>query len=160
MLEVRIASTANLKFVPMTSRVVEETEKGTRELRHSSPSGAFEHDAPGHNVHVTCHFIQVSVHNVESLLGTLSRPRSSGTCLAEESRDISGTKGGGVPHYRRKPRHEVASGYSTSQGGDQSDRAYGSMATLEQISLDTFATEDAHHPVECKFSKAPSRVQV
>ena len=28
---------------------------------------------------------------------------------AEESHEISGTKGSGVPHYRRKPRHEVAS---------------------------------------------------
>ena len=38
--------------------------------------------------------------NVESLLGTLSRPRSSGTCLRQRNR----TKSQGP-----KPRHEVAS---------------------------------------------------
>ena len=35
---------------------------------------------------------------------------------AEESHEISGTKGSGVPHYRRKPRHEVASEHQAHAG--------------------------------------------
>ena len=87
---------------------VEETEKGTRELRHSSPSGAFEHDAPRHNVHVTCHIIQVSVHQCRVYpLYFVIAPEQWNLSEAEESNETSGTNGNGVHHYLRKPRHAV-----------------------------------------------------
>ena len=71
---------------------VEETEKGTRELRHSSPSGAFEHDAPRHNVHVTCHIIQVSVHQCSVYpLYFVIAPEQWNLSEAEESHETSGT---------------------------------------------------------------------
>ena len=84
------------------------TGKGTRELWHSSPSGACEHDAPRHNVHVTCLIIQVSVPQCRANpVYLVIAPEQWNLSEAEETNETSGTNGNGVHHYLRGPRDVV-----------------------------------------------------